>query len=247
MKLRGFPGQRTRPSQRLRGLIGQGMARSVRSVTEVLRTSTLGSGTYTVQKSGYHRIYLWGAGGNSGGTLTTLAAGAGGGGATMMRVRLTRGAVVSYSLSSTAASAVTLANGRRMEAEKGATSSGAKPGSSGGYATGGDINRRGGDGGGMTDPDGNPETADGVPIPSSPGEQGGLGLSNTLGNGSGGGGASFLDDTFIAARFTAADFTSQFQGTPGPQTTVAAGAFGYAGEPGTAGGPPQILILREKA
>ena len=166
-------------------------------------TST--SGTYTAPVTGIYWFFLFGRGGDGYDSPGTTAAGAGGGGACYKKVRLIAGQTITFSVGhadNPINTTATLPDGTVLLASKGEDG---KPGyqspGAGGAASGGDINRTGGKGGGWFNPNGDANTlgsGGAQVVPESPTNGGVRGDSNAYAAGgygttAGGGAAGFAD------------------------------------------------------
>lgn len=121
------------------------------------------TGTYTAAHTGWHYIFGWGGGGSGGSSAGTAASGGGSGAAGFIRVWLTEGQTITYTVGGEGvATTVTLPDGRVLTAGGGsAGGAGYVDAGSGGTANGWSINRNGYRGGGYTNTDGNANTNDG--------------------------------------------------------------------------------------
>jgi hypothetical protein len=216
--------------QPIRGLTAQSMRGTKRFRTRLAAPPvnlTTGSGTVTARSKCFAHIFAWGAGASGQGG-TGAAGGAGGGGALYKRVPLQAGDVLTYAvgvggLGSAGVpnpgtdTTITLPNGATLTA-------GGATGLQGGQASGGDVNRRGGNGGTTG-------------LAGSPGDHGGPG--GAAGGGSGGGGGSAgLDDIlpdYVGAAGGAGG--GSFGGSPG------GGSGGNAGMSATAGNGLLVIVL----
>ncbi len=149
-------------SQKLRGLVGQGVAgrKSYRDAfLDVVGgvTATSGTGSISAPRVCQAQIWAWGPGGSGAST----GPGGGGGAALFKRLTLSQGQKISWAIGSPGGAAanpdgqdgtdttVTLPSGVVMiaGAGKGALDVPFQPGGDGGVAIGGDVNRSGGKGG----------------------------------------------------------------------------------------------------
>lgn len=167
-----------KPSQKLGGV--QGLSRlnlrlpkrsgDVPEATTVLTgaSSSPVGGSFTAPADGWYAVYALGHGGSGGVSAGTDASNGGGGSASRKYVYLYAGQAVDYTIPaannfSPGNTVATLPNGSQLTAGPGGNGGGGfVPGGVGGVATGGDVNRKGGVGGGNSDPDGDPNTNDGT-------------------------------------------------------------------------------------
>lgn len=185
------------------GLPGQRMAATARAVLlrDFVGDVSTGVGSFTASRDGWYEVYVFGPGGRGGASAGSDASHGGGGGATMARIYMLRGQVISYLVGrgdgGLGSSTATLPDGRTLTGVIGGSgNAGFAPGGVGMIGTGGDINRRGGNGFGWTNPDTDVNTNDGVPVLGGNGEWGGVVGLGPSGGGpgyGGGGGAGFSD------------------------------------------------------
>lgn len=159
--------------------------------------TAIGAGTWRAPRSGWYWALAYGPGGTGGSTPGTAASGGGGGGADGSRFWAARGQPVAYSIATPGSdTTITLAGRLALIATSGAAgAAGFVLGGAGGVGLGGQLRRRGGAGGGSTNPNGDPNDDDGQPVAPQDGEYGGKGLGAAgAGGGAGsGGGAGFTD------------------------------------------------------
>lgn len=230
-------------SQPLRGLVGQSMSggrsRSL-ALAGLPVVATSGSGSVTVRKNGWALIAMWGAGGGAQADpgLNGFVGGGSGGAALYRLAPVVAGQVITYAVGAAVLDAdggdstVTLATGQVL------TAGGGKRGSdpavvtpaAGGLATGGDINRRGGNGGVCSLGTQLGETGEGSGA--------GAGGAGSGASGGGGGSAGLTDilADLIGAAGSAASAVGAGANAPG-------GGAGGGGASGSAGGPGKIIIV----
>jgi hypothetical protein len=237
--------------QKLRGLVGQGMngrRNRAMQLAAVPVVATSGSGVVTARRACVALIFAWAPGGSGG----SDGSGAGGGAALFKRVYLPRGAALSYSIGAPGAgvssssngndggdTTVTLPSGQVLTAGGGKAGTVADPaaGGLGGVATGGDINRRGGDGGRYQ--------SGSLGLSGSPGQGAGAGAggaanSNRGGGGGGAGLADLLSDLIGGGGSDASGVSSAAGSAPG------GGSGGGQSASGNGGAGKVIIVLIDK-
>lgn len=173
--------------------------------------TAVGADTFVAPAAGRYDVYAYGPGGIGGESAGTTASRGGGGGAAKIRWRLRKdetlslfvGQVVSLGGTSTT---VTKSGQPVLTGGKGGNgAAGEMPGGAAGVGSNGDVNRAGGVGIGDSNPDGDPNTADGVNTATL--AEGGDG--STLG-----GGAGFPED--VPGVFAGAGGIGGIFGAPAP-------------------------------
>ena len=190
-----------------------------------------GADTFVAPTAGLYDFYLYGPGAKGGTSAGFAASSGGGGGAAKKRKRLRKGQSVALYVGSGAVAAsatdhttVTFPS-LVVSATRGLTGSdGYAPGGAGGYGINGDVNRTGGTGNGDSNPDGDPNTPDGV-------STGTLASYGGIYNGAG---AGFTDEIpELGGQGGGTPFGATPAGTPGGGGGgVGGGAPAYAGGDG---------------
>lgn len=221
-------------------------------LSTVFLRNTLGadSGTFVAPVTGWYDVLIWGQGNRGGTSAGTIASGGGAGGFSYRREFVQAAFGIAWTLNQTGANdtTVTLPSGA-MRAGQGVNgTNGYTPGGAGGTASGGDVNRTGGAGGGWTNPDADANTNDGTRVAAQSATGGGVGADHmALATGFGGAspGPSDLGLTDLAALDGVAAFFANGQTVYGLDgVTPGGGAAGTVNsDPADIGGSGQILIL----